>query len=430
MEQHLNPSNVRVPQVKVLIQAGDTTLDLNKQGLVTLRFQRYLNDPQNRGSNILTELDLTTFDTSGYELLSAIQNAQGQLFISYGFDYNMSPIYRITPTRYNVVQNHRGIMLGLGGFGTQNLAQYGAEAFKEGTRIKDIIVYLAKRNGWSTGNTYNSDGTPKHEFINVLGHLPNLVYKEVGTEDFDFIKGTLLPIADNTTFFDETGKLITGYKGFYQVILQDNGGILELHVLPLNKTPTIKRNEWLYTYGIDTNSQIIDMTNQINYDWIINGITLDVPVTIESLVKTDKQLEQEYATVFERYSDTIKTIFREHDLTLPEHRDLTYRFRFYEVNEEDYREPDDIIVEKLQDIVNTFNTMELTVVGNPMIMATDRINLVAKNKDGHNMIQNGLWRITAIEEVIGLSGYQTKLTLVRDKVFEVKSIKEVEDVEK
>jgi hypothetical protein len=70
--------------------------------------------------------------------------------------------------------------------------------------------------------------------------------------------------------------------------------------------------------------------------------------------------------------------------------------------------------------MNTINTMELTVIGNPNIMPTDLIEIVVRNKDGSANILSSTsavgsyWRIITIRESIGLQGYQTTLRLVRE----------------
>lgn len=409
-------ANYRIPTVKVEIQSKDKngkdiTIDLSQHGLTSLSFERYIQNPKNRASNILTDLDMTLYDNTGYNLLSYVQNAGGNLFIRYGFDDNMSPPYRITPTKYNVVQNNRGIMIGVGGYGLQNEYQVGAEFYKEKTNIKDLILSFVRRNGWFTNNG---------EYINIPENLllPNGIYRVDGISDWDFINSELIPlISRHSVYKDNTQKeLITNFDGFYEAILQENSGRIELHIFR-SQQREIRRQVWDYTYGVDQNSQVIEMTNKINYDWIVNGLVIRVPLVGEYMLESDAHIQNELETLLADYKDDIIDLFKANNIVLPELKGIPTKFQFYEADQLEYRTQKEIIEDKLKEIVNVFNTMELTVVGNPHIMATDIINLLSVNKDGLETIQTGQWRITRINEVIGLGGFQTKLTLVRETDF-------------
>lgn len=422
MEQR---SNI-IPSVKVEIftinsKGREKVLNLNQQGLVSMEFERYLSDIKHRASNIMTDLDLTMFDSSGYTLLSAIQSASGSLFIRYGFDDNMSPRYKITPTRYNTVQNNRGIMLGLGGFGIQDeFLTDKVEVYKEKTNIRKLLEGFARRNNWFTNNG---------EYINVSKNLvtPSIIYRDANTSDFNFIKEEIIPLLSRHTVFSdkEKTKLITNHDGFYDTILEENAGRIEFHIFPTIERNDITRNVWEYTYGVDTKSLIIEMTNKINYDWIVNGLTVRVPLVGEYLVKPEEETKKQLKEVLESNLDLIKKIFAENKVVLPELENLKFRFQFYESDLTQYKDFKEIAEEKLREIVNVFNTMELAVVGNPHIRAMDRIHLIVKNKDGRDMIQTGYWKIIGIKEQIGLGGYQTKLSLVRDTEIDLSKIKEI-----
>lgn len=410
MVQH---HSIKVPTIKVEIQTKDKdgneiALDLNQYGLTSLRFERYLSDTSHRASNILTELDMTLYDNTGYNLLSYVQNAKGNLFIRYGFEGKLSPVYRITPTRYNVVYNNRGSMIGVGGFALQNEYQTEAEAYPEKTNIKQLILSFAVRNGWYTNNG-------KYIDIPVDFITPNFIYRPAGVSDWNFIKSELLPLISTHSVYEDSSqqKLVTNYPYFYDAILQENSSMLELYVFPM-KQRKIERNVWKYDYGFDTHSQVIELTNKINYDWIVNGLALRIPLVGKYSIQSDDSLRKEIDTLLTTYKEDIINLFEKNGLVMPELRSLPFTFQFYEADITEYKKPHEIIEEQLRKLVEVLNTIELTVVGNPHIMATDLVRLTVKNKDGLETIQTGDWRVTKITEVIGLGGYQTKLELVRD----------------
>lgn len=421
MVQHSNGGSV--PQIKVLIQTGTETINVNEQGLISMKFKRYLNNTVDRSSNILTELDISFYDYTGYEILGILQRNNANLFIQYGFDTEdnsrMSPVYKITPTRYRVVQDNRGIALGLGGYGLQLVLNTdNAENFKQGSSIKDIIVHLANRNGWYIG-------TKGSETIDISGTLPNAIVKPAGMKDFDFIQQVLLPIADRTTVVNASGSsegtLIKGQAGFYQAVLQEYGGRMRLDVFKQGEG-SIDRRVWRYEYGTGTNSQIISMTNNINYDWIIDGLYFKIPMFSEDIILTQEELQDKYNNEFKSYINEIKNIFKDNKLTFPaELGEIQLKVALVDPEDVEYKTSKELIIEKMRDILNTLNTIEMTVVGNPNIKATDYIDLRAVNRDGIALIQQGMWRIIEITETVGIGGYQTTLSLVREPG---KSVKE------
>lgn len=404
----------KIQQVEVKLHTKDpkgnkVVMDLNAQGLVSLEFERYLSDTSHRASNILTELNMTLFDTTGYDLMGAVQRAQGNLYLEYGFRNNLSPVYKLTPTKYNVVQNNRGIMLGIQGFGVQYEYQPQAESYAIGTPIRDLLIEFANRNGWYTGNN--------HEYIEVSSAFKThkIIMREANLSDYDFIKREIVPlISTHSVFKDGTMRnMVTNATNLYQTILQENMGRVEFYIFPAG-TRQIARKIWQYNYGTDTQSLIIEMTNMVDYSWIIDGITIRVPLVGEFLLKDDYEVEAELKEMMENRKEEIIALFKSNQIVLPELTTLTYKFQFYEASESEYKSTNELVEEKMTDILNTFNKMELTVVGHPKVMATDIIYINAKNKYGDNMIQNGFWRVTYIKEVIGLGGYQTKLHLVRE----------------
>lgn len=408
--------NGTVPQIKVLLQTGTTNIDINKQGLLYMKFKRYLNNTLDRSSNILTELDLSFYDYTGYDLLGIIQQNKSNLFIQYGFDTEdgsrMSPVYKVTPTRYRAVQDNRGIVLGVGGFGLQLALNIdNAENFKEKSSIRDIILHLARRNGWYTG-------TEQRSTIDIAGTLPNAIVKPAGTRDFDFIQQTLLPIADRTTVVnnagENTGTLIRGQTGFYQATLSEDGGSMRLDVFKQGEG-SIDRKVWRYEYGTGTDSQIISMTNDINYDWIIDGLNMKIPKFDDDYLLSDSELKTKYQDELVSLEKKVRAIFEANMLEYPaELKEISLKITLVDPEDLEYKTPNEVIMEQLKNILNTLNTIELTVVGNPNIRATDYIDLRAVNRDGVGLIQQGLWRIIEITENIGISGYQTVLKLVRE----------------
>lgn len=404
----------KVPTIKVLIQIGGKTLDLKSQGLVSLDFERYNDDIADKTSGILTELNMVLFDNTGFDLLPAIQSEK--ILIRYGYEYGdssdvrrMSPVYEITPLRYNISYNNRGAMVGIGGVGAQKTLKFPAEGYVIGTKIKDIIISIAKRNGWNIG--------PDNDYIDIGGELTGFVTKPADMTDFQFISSVLVPMASRNTVL-ETDKykgtsLVVGNNNLYTAILDNYGSNLELHVYPFNKPHKI-HNKWEYTYGVDTKSQVIELTNKINFDWMLSGLTINIPMFDEDIINPHESSKEKYENILEDQKVRIIEYLKKQQLDISHFKNLTFNINFIDPEDTGYKKPEDIIDEVIQNILNTVNTIDLKVIGNPHIRAQDIIELTAVNKEGAYLIQSGNWRVVGISENINLQEYITSLKLVRD----------------
>lgn len=421
-----------IPVIQVLLHLDNEKVDLNTKGLMTLKFERYIGSHRDQTSNIITELNMTILDTSGYEILGLIQRSSqtleqsGNIYLQYGFKDseggNMSPIYKVTPTRYKSHYDNRGMSLGIGGFGIQATKEFNdAEFYQGGTEIKDIILALAHRNGW----------TASEDTIKVNGKLPYNLVRKANITDFQFITEKLLPIAEVNTVVTGRQSRLDGYSGFYTAVLQPGGlGSLVLTVLPSGDS-TVNTPVWRYTYGIDDQSQIINMTNEIDFDWLVNGIHLKIPLKEDEYIIKEEKLRERYDKKLKSLEKIIHKIFTDNLLNFPSTGDITYKVEFVQAADmEDGETTEEIIVKTIRNLINTINTIELTVVGNPNIKATDLIDLVAVNKEGHSEIVSGFWRVIGITESIGVGGYQTILKLVRHNInVDEEAIKELLSIE-
>lgn len=57
-----------------------------------------------------------------------------------------------------------------------------------------------------------------------------------------------------------------------------------------NNVRKIQRRIFNYSYGEDTNSSIISLTNSVDMSFLINGLTLEIPMTAGDYLVTDEQI--------------------------------------------------------------------------------------------------------------------------------------------
>lgn len=406
-------NSIDIPQVQVILQIGKESIDLTNKGLMSLKFKRFLNSKKDHFSNILTELDMTLFDYTGYELLTDIQRNQGNMYLKYGFasddNSRLSPVYKITPTAFKVVQDNRGITIGIGGFGKQNnITINEAESYLATTSIKDLLEAFAQRNEW----IYREEDKLKSNKT-----LPERIWRKPGLTDFEFITSELIPVLNSSV-------LLTSGEEFYEAALIDEGGRIVFKIIQLDKKK-YNSKVWYYTYGVDEHSEIINMTNNINYDWMLTGLNIKVPLYAEDVLATADDIKTDLETLLNKNVGYIRDVIRYHIGIIPEISELVLNVEFVDPEDVGNKSSEQIINDAIYNILNTLNTIELIVVGNPNIRAYDIINIRAVNKQGENMIQNGNWRVIGITENISISGYQTTLELVRETPLP-ENIKEVD----
>ena len=91
-----------MPQaISVLLQVDDISYDLNRMGLMQMTFDRFLGSPDNIKSGVLSNLDITMYDESGYKLISILQRNRNKIKLKYGFTDNMSKVFQLTAIKLN-----------------------------------------------------------------------------------------------------------------------------------------------------------------------------------------------------------------------------------------------------------------------------------------------------------------------------------------
>lgn len=115
--------------VNVILDVNNREYDLNTMGLVNMTFDRYLGEPSVATSGVLSNLDVTMFDYTGYNLLSILQAERGNIRIRYGFDDNLSDVYVLNSLKYKATYNNMGVMIAIGAYATQTNRTFPAEVF-------------------------------------------------------------------------------------------------------------------------------------------------------------------------------------------------------------------------------------------------------------------------------------------------------------
>jgi hypothetical protein len=128
------------------------TYDLNSMGLIDFSFNRYLGNPNNIKTGILSEFTLNMMDATGYSILSILQKNRTKMRLKYGFSDKLSPLYILTVTKLNTTLNAMGIMVSIGGIGSQVSTKFPSALFAPGTSIEKIVRDMAKRNNWYVGD--------------------------------------------------------------------------------------------------------------------------------------------------------------------------------------------------------------------------------------------------------------------------------------
>ena len=399
--------------VQLVRADGQSLFNINEQGLISMQFQRMINNEKDLTNQFLSKMELSMFDKSGWKLLKEIQNRSGNIQLRYGFDDDMSDDFLLKVLQINTTFNNLGTMVTIGCVGNQSLKKWPAQRFTQGTYIKSILREFINRNGWYSGSDIGpDDSVDGNEFIDTNGiRLNQDLYKSPDETDFSFVMNKLLKVANKSVVNIGTSNL--SLLNFWEVKLVPSNSRVEFYFRPYTSSK-VNRRIWNYEYGSTKESQVISVTNKIDLSFLINGLNIDIPISTESIVGDTKETFESF--LYEQF-DSIKSLMDSYNIPLPSVDEFKFNINFIESESLGTMSAQDIILEKLNDFVKVLNTIEMTVVGNPRIAPTDLISLKVLNYDGHPTIVsssgNSYWRVIGISEDISGSGYQTKLTLVR-----------------
>lgn len=402
--------------VNVILDVNNREYDLNTMGLVNMTFDRYLGEPSVATSGVLSNLDVTMFDYTGYNILSILQAERGNIRIRYGFDDNLSDVYVLNSLKYKATYNNMGVMIAIGAYATQTNRTFPAEVFFPGTLVRDILVEFSKRNGWYIGNEGSND------YISVGDlRIIEALYKPKDQTDIEFIKNSLLPQCNRIIVIGNDFNVTE----IWDVRLVMNGRRPEFFFRE-NNVRKIQRRIFNYSYGEDTNSSIISLTNSVDMSFLINGLTLEIPMTAGDYLVTDEQLEEkeeEVRTIVGNEITYIENLITKYGLHYMNPRDFEWKINLISAENARTSDPEMLrlmILDKIHQAMNAINSIDMQVIGNPSIMPTDLVSLTIKNRDGglnilsSNSAVGGYWRVVGIREEVGLGGYSTTLKLVRE----------------
>lgn len=395
--------------ISVRIELEDGYIDLNQHGLLNMTFDRYSADDS---SGVLSELDLILYDTSGSSLLPLLlKNANNQIRLRYGFvgdNQKLSEIYTLNIIKIKPRWTNRAATIALGAFASQISKMPQARYYKAGTSIESIVKDIANYNGWYMGT--NNDN------VKVSGKIPTDVYKKPEQSDFSFLKQTILP-------FVEAQHRALGKLKFYDFRLINTAlGRPELFFrLKADKT----RKVWKYSVGTSFNSDVIDVSADIDLSFLLRGLTIEIPSTsLDYALLSDDEMEKKLVAIYESKQKYIEESLRIHNipLVIPSKLHFTTKIVPPEGDSDDESlvamKIEDRILKSITDTMKAISTMSLTVVGNPHIMPNDLIELDITTADGNpHILSSGpsgsYWEVIKITEHIGIDGYKTELKLAR-----------------
>jgi len=402
-----------MPQaISVLLQVDDISYDLNRMGLMQMTFDRFLGSPDNIKSGVLSNLDITMYDESGYKLISILQRNRNKIKLKYGFTDNMSKVFQLTAIKLNSNFDNMGVSVAINGIAQQIYNKFPADVFVKGTPIETIVRQMAQRNNW-----YIGDGPTDKSHVdgNELVLPVNLIKKQDET-DIEFIINKLKPLCNKSVTVIKEGSSTI----YWDIKLTHNGANTELFFRPYTQR-TKTRRVWTYEYGTKTDNRIINLTNRIDMSYLLEGLTVKIPITTETMLLDNATATQYIEEKIASVSAAIDSLARRYDIPLiSNNNDFKFNIDLYAAEDAGEIPLEDLLLQRVEDAVQAINTCELTVIGNPQIMPTDLIELIVKNRDGNlNIISSNssggsYWRVIGIKETIGLSGYQTTLNLVRE----------------
>ena len=390
-------------EIKVQLQINDREFfDLNKIGLQRMQFDRLLSNESNIESGVLSNLSIDLFDKTGQDALSIISAAGNKVYLRYGFGDDLSRVYGLQIVQLNTTYSNLGAIVSFTAVASSVTKRYGPELFTSGTKVKDILLAFANRNGWD------------HD-IQTDAYLRTNLYKTSNQTDYEFIESKLKQIA-NGEYVDLSGKTTI----FYEVKLVEENGKIKLYFRPKNKR-TITRRVWDYDYGVSTNSLVLNVTNKIDMSFLLNGLSLRIPISLlNNSITSDTIQQADVENILMTNIDYIQSLFTKYNLPKVDVKHLIWKIETVPTSDLEDLTMNQIILNKLEEVVSAINTIEMTVVGNNKINQGDLINLTVKNQQGQNTIISStgksLWRVISISEEIGQNGYSTKLGLVRETI--------------
>lgn len=395
--------------VNVLLDVGDQRYDINQMGLIDMEFNRILS-PEDISSGVLSDLTMTLFDKTGHELLSILQASQSNMRLSYGFEGELSEVYSLNLLKFNTTYNNLGAMVSVGAIGSQINRKFPSEVYPPETNIRSILVNMARRNNWYIG----PEGS--REYVDVNLTLDRPLFKGPDESDIQFIRSKIEPLAHQSVL--NLGN--ASRANFWDFKLTQIDGRLTFFFRPYSYRGT-ERRIWKYTYGDTSNNAIISLTNRIDFSFLVQGLSIKIPMTAPDLVtQTEDELEQQVQSVIKNKLEDISEFIRDNNLPDIDPANFKWNVEVYTAEDIGNTSIEDIILEEIQKVINAISTIEIEVIGNPKIMPTDLIELIVKNKYGDlNIVSStssagSYWRVVTIQEKIGMSGFSTKMQLVRE----------------
>jgi hypothetical protein len=323
----------------------------------------------------------------------------------------MSPVYNLNIIKFKTTYNNLGAMVVIGAIGSEINRKFPSEVFAPKTKIIDILKSLAQRNNWYIGGI----GSKEYIDIDERIELTQFILKEQNETDYDFIVNKIVPLINQTVIELSSRRKFQ----LFNVQLADIDGRVSLIFKKLTSKGS-ERRVWKYEYGSSANNAIISLTNSVDMSFLVRGLTIQVPLTATDFLQSDEDIQKRVKNILDNNIEFIDNLITEYGLPIINYNNFLFNVETVSAENIGNISEEQIILEKLRQVMNSINTMELEVIGNPSIMTTDLIDLTIKNKNGDlNILSSSsaigsFWRVIGIEEVIGLNGYSTRLQLVRD----------------
>ena len=401
--------------INVLLSVNDDEFDLSNLGLVSMTFDRFIAVQNIQDKHFLANMDITMFDPTGYKLLSLLQRQNNRIKVRYGFEDQLSEYYTLNMLKFNSTYNDLGVMVAVGAVGNPIKRAFGAENFPPETKVREILELFAKRNNWYIGPPGSN------EYISVGNlRLDRLLVKRRDETDIEFVNNKLLPACNRIVSTDVDRRILN----FWDVSLVQKGIRAEFY-FRIKGQRTNPRRIWTYEYGVNTNNNIISLTNSVDQSFLIDGLTIQIPVVASDFLFNEEGVYEEVESILESKVDTIEKIIRENGLPYISPNNFMWNIQLIQAEDTGTdKNYEDIILKSIEEVMNKVNSIDMEVIGNPKISHLDLIDLRVMNRgdDGEgtlNIISSNssvgsYWRVIGIRELIGLDGYTTQLKLVRD----------------
>lgn len=413
MVQVTNPTSTKA--IKMYLKVNNEELDLTDAGLLSASFDRF-GDPNNENSDVLTRLDLVVFDVKGSQVLSRLTGGDAKtITFRYGFVddqaenkyIDLSPEYTLDIIKLKTRWTNGGATVSVGAVGRQkNNVSSGARIYLRGESIKDIVLDIARAQGWNTS----------YVKIDESLQLSEAIYKDAKTEDWDFINQTIKPLCYSAGIV--TGKNLNSWV----VKLFTMGAETYLQFAPTGAN--IERRVWVYDVGTSSSSSVIEFTSELDLSFLINGLSIVLyDSDISSLIKKGNDVITEANTpeaeIQEILKKSVKKLIKDYNLpiTLPDRLNFNVTLKFSE--NLGSLTVEQRILAAIDHAIQSVSKVTLKVIGNPQIKPADLVKLeVTYNDQTSNLISaNGdrsFWKVIQITENIGLDGYTTDLVLTRE----------------